>query len=358
MGIHGAPFTTTTTSTTTTSNSSSDHNVPPTDDVESSVNSSSFQEVQTDEPTKSQSSSMNPPEHDASTPQTPQPRASNPIRYQKEFLEIFPNMPTFLDTRKKPPPNKRQKPLEPTKSWGAHLIEKGVRVSKEPWVHIADIPPVSSLEAMMQGVQEAIEDEMRNGGIIDVDKAFIRGTKPPLLTEDMFPTTTSQFEFPHKYIREAKLILSPFARPTGWFVRLANRSLAQALLLRDRRKVVLKISSSPVRVKEYKIDKGMPPFPNFDPWISDAVVRVENCSPKTSTVDLMNVFSRFDLTMEKESIVPWRNVTPDGKSAPFRTFLIYFADASWARAAMRERQGVHICTTPVRLVQYPRQLLV
>lgn len=211
---------------------------------------------------------------------------------------------------------------------------------------------------MLDGVTAALEEEFKQGGgIIDLDKVFFPATPPPVLsaTDEEFSKTNNDAE--HPYVREARLILSPYARPNGWYVRLANRSLAQALLVRDRRDVPLRIASKHVKTKAYVHSGGNPPFPGSYPNISDATIRVENCPDGLIKVNFLNFFTRFDLSMEHESVVPWSGETPDGKVASSRTYLVQFADASWARAALRELQGAAMSGQAVRLVQFPRQII-
>jgi hypothetical protein len=94
--------------------------------------------------------------------------------------------------------------------------------------------------------------------------------------------------------------------------------------------------------------------------VSDATLRIENCSHDTTTYDLTNMFSRFDLAVRLSSSLPsiheWKGTTPEGRLAPPGTFLVHFADASWARAALREKQGMIFKGRQLRLAQYPRQI--
>eukprot|EP00977_Amphora_coffeiformis_P020669 scaffold8374_cov175-Amphora_coffeaeformis.AAC.108 len=254
---------------------------------------------------------------------------------------------------KKPPKKPKQQPKRT--SWGNHIAKNGVRVTFTPWIHIHDIPPNSSMEAMMDAVEKVLDKELERG-IVNLDAPFVPQTAAPMLRFTDEERAIRKKEYPHPYITEARLILSPFARPTGWYVRLVHRSLAQALLVRSRKGKHLLINSKIAKVKEYKPALGGPEFEGNLPGISDATIRVENCPFDLQKINFLNFFSRFDLSMTTESIVPWQGVTPEGKEASSQTYLVHFADPSWARAAIRERQGAELSGIPVRLVQFPRQL--
>jgi hypothetical protein len=124
------------------------------------------------------------------------------------------------------------------------------------------------------------------------------------------------------------------------------------------------------------------------PEVSDATIRVENCSDRTSALELLNLFSRYDLRhpprearitdpgvgrddgparsaesaweaaasggRESASVVRWTGVTSDGKVPP-ATWLVHFRNAGWARAAIRDVQGATLDGRVLRLARYPRQ---
>jgi len=71
---------------------------------------------------------------------------------------------------------------------------------------------------------------------------------------------------------------------------------------------------------------------------------------------LINIFSRYDLKPSGTPIVQWHIEKHDKTNVP-RTFLVHFADASWARAAVREQQSCLLKGKELRLAQFPKQLL-
>ena len=192
---------------------------------------------------------------------------------------------------------------------------------------------------------------------------------------------------PHKWVRKAKLIISPFARPTGWYLQFENRSVVYALL-RHAQEHPIRSSWRPIRIKEYKhhmaivqtndantIGNDPISYGNFilNDDISDATLRVENCPWTVSEASMLNFFSRYDLknSVGKNNDKPiqhWSGTTEDGKQCPPSTYLVHFADTAWARAALREKQGTYMSKMgqpvlnyknpkPLHLVQYPRQIL-
>jgi hypothetical protein len=178
----------------------------------------------------------------------------------------------------------------------------------------------------------------------------------------------------HKWVRQAKVILSPFARPNGWYFQFENRSVVFALL-RHAQETPIRCTWKETIVREYKSangNNGADPVShgNFllDEGVSDNTLRVENCPYGVTDASLLNFFSRYDLRMDRNAIHRWNGVTSDGKSCPETTVLVHFADASWARAALREKQGTFMSKfgavvsqfknpKPLHLEQYPRQIL-
>ena len=314
-----------------------------------------------------------------STPKGPmRPRASNPARYQRVFEAALVPRPKDTSTSTQKQKNHRlqqgpsqagslgkrrlaktKPPPQPTKTWGDHLAESGVRVTYFPWIVIENLAPTTSLEAMTDAIEKVLDEELLRG-IVDLDAPFRWHTAAPMLKlspEDIAARSSSPSSHqqgPHPYIEEARLILSPYARPTGWYVRLAHRSMAQALLVRSRKGDPLKICYQRVAMREYRAEEE---FKGSLPVISDATIRVENCANNVSKVAFLNFFSRFDLSMEHESVVQWSGETPDGRTPSSFTYLVHFSDASWARAAIRERQGAFLSRHRVRLIQYPRQII-
>ena len=152
-----------------------------------------------------------------------------------------------------------------------------------------------------------------------------------------------------------------------------NRSVVNSLL-KHVQDTPIKCAWKDVNVTEY-ISKdgrvGAPPESDnipvnsvLDEQVSDHTLRVENV-PSVRPARLVSFFSRYDL----RSVNQWHGRTSDGKMAPSSVYLVHFADASWARAALREVQGTYMLhhgermyvdstkPTPLRLSQYPKQLL-
>ena len=274
---------------------------------------------------------------------------------------------------------------------------------------IDHIPPVSSLETILRAVNDALDQEVVNvGGILDLE-SYLDETNDNIAILDMasmFPqiiTNSSQgqaqaeneYIYPtediYRWVHEAKIILSPYGRPTGWRLKFANRSIASALLRSTGKqnplmcgwKIVTANEWTPAKEKrmeqKFNIETSMdqtqsttPPrvrvvepigkhHLNYDAidgnhlhWLDDSVLRIENCNEEVDEQNLLHIFSRYEL--RSPSIVKWTGKTVDGKRAPL-TFLVRFMDASWARAALREKQATVIHGAAIRLVQYPRQLL-
>ena len=295
---------------------------------------------------------------------------------------------------------------------GDYLIAQGEKgLPRSSWVHVEGISPVSSLDAILNGIQHALDIEDTRG-IVDLDAAWnleepIPFIQIPSLSTDSQPVDDVNHHDPllssldppldegvtvnqHRWVRKAKLIISPFARPTGWYLQFDNRSIVYALL-RHAQQHPIRSSWRPVQIKEYKrrtleqeadpndIDNKLEPISHghylLNDDISDATLRVENCPMKVTEASLMNFFSRYDLksSVGKNNDKPiqrWLGSNEDGSlQALPTTYLVFFADTSWARAALREKQGTFMFKMgrvvfndfknpkPLHLVQYPRQML-
>jgi hypothetical protein len=260
-------------------------------------------------------------------------------------------------------------------SVGEQLHQQGeTLVPTSTWVLVENISPISSLQAMLQGIQEALDTEEIKG-IVDLDKNWSNGEPLPMMNLSATPVATAKSMNGHKWVRKAKLVLSPFGRPTGWYLQFDNRSIVYALLNHSKESTI-RCTWREVRVREYKNTEKS--GENDDPvsqgnWllnesISDHTLRVENCPYNVTEASMLNFFSRYDLKSGCKAIELWHGVTTDGKMCPPTTYLVHFADASWARAAIREKQSTYMYKLgepvkdfknpkPLRLVQYPRQML-
>ena len=174
---------------------------------------------------------------------------------------------------------------------------------------------------------------------------------------------------------KAHVNLSPFGRPTGWNLKLANPSMVHALLSVARNNRVrgsIRIGWKFAKIHEHhppkksssnnKIRKeGQPlPYDRNDTRtmlvVSDSMVRFENC-PQGLTEDyLRHKLSRYELTPKGSTIIQFKGRTSDGRTPPL-TFVVRFASPAYARAAVREMQGRIIEGKPLKLIQYPKQLL-
>ena len=312
----------------------------------------------------------------------------------------------------KPPLTKELNALGDLNVLGDYLIAQGEKgLPRSSWVHVEGISPVSSLDAILNGIQHALDIEDTRG-IVDLDAAWnleepIPFIQIPSLSTDSQPVDDVNHHDPllssldppldegvtvnqHRWVRKAKLIISPFARPTGWYLQFDNRSIVYALL-RHAQQHPIRSSWRPVQIKEYKrrtleqeadpndIDNKLEPISHghylLNDDISDATLRVENCPMKVTEASLMNFFSRYDLksSVGKNNDKPiqrWLGSNEDGSlQALPTTYLVFFADTSWARAALREKQGTFMFKMgrvvfndfknpkPLHLVQYPRQML-
>lgn len=285
--------------------------------------------------------------------------------------------------------------LNSRQNLSSHLKAQGETiVPTSTWVQVEGISPISSLEAMLTGIQKALDTEEARG-MIDLDELWSADQPIPCLPpqpQPPPPTTTTHSVAQKekskatnnnintmdgrndKWVRKAKLILSPFGRPTGWYLQFDNRSVVYALL-KHAEETPIQCSWKEVKVQEYIRSVGAKDEPVMhgnlilNEHVSDHTLRVENCPVTISDTSLLNFFSRYDLKFGREAIQRWHGVTSDGKKCPPTTYLVHFADASWARAALREKQASFISKfgsrmvvdeknpQPLRLVQYPRQML-
>ena len=181
------------------------------------------------------------------------------------------------------------------------------------------------------------------------------------------------------WIRKCKLKISLTGRPCGWLIQLADTSIARALLKHETIRVrcgwksvnIRPLSSKEVAKSDrFMVRCGQP--------ITNATVRVEDCPMYVSEYDLLKLFSRFDLadSNRQEAVEQW-DAAPEilsGKKNPngiptSKTFLVHFASAAWARAAIREFQGTTFppkkfshhpevsYSPPIIMMQYPKQIL-
>jgi hypothetical protein len=220
----------------------------------------------------------------------------------------------------------------------------GEAIPTSSWVRVEGIPPLSSLQAILDGIRNAVL-EIQNGSVLNMDAAWDSDSRDTLPVVENIDSDA--------WVQEARLILSPFGRPMGWHIRLPSRSRVFALLKYSQ--------TNPLYCawKQVKIVSSNGPNSADDllfPKVTDATVRVENCPFDTNAISLIHFFSRFDLTVNGPPIELWPGKRSNNKQAPL-TYIVHFADASWARAAIRELQSSQLKGRTVRLAQFPRQIL-
>jgi len=160
---------------------------------------------------------------------------------------------------------------------------------------------------------------------------------------------------------KAHVVLSPFGRPTGWNLKLANPSMVNALLSAANNARVrgsVRIGWRFAQVKEYRPSpiKNDPNDTRTMLVVNDTMVRFENCPPDLSEDYLRHLLSRYELTTKGSTIIKWKGMTDDGKAPPL-TYVVRFDSAAYARAAVREMQGKLLKGQAIKLIQYPKQMI-
>lgn len=164
---------------------------------------------------------------------------------------------------------------------------------------------------------------------------------------------------------KAHVVLSPFGRPTGWNLKLANPSMVHAFLsVTDKARVkgVHMVGWKFTKVKEHHpppTTKKPLPYDASDTRtmlvVSDSMVRFENCPADLTQSNLRFMLSRFELTRKGTTIIRWKGRIGGGRVQPV-TYVVRFDSPAYARAAVREMQGKMFEGRLMKLVQYPRQL--
>jgi len=129
------------------------------------------------------------------------------------------------------------------------------KVASSDWVLISNIPPMSKLSDIISGIERIVAFEM-DKGVIDLDKIgdYVsssgvnlkqrRGNLHKVGARESFYATQKidvasgiplwkpnlGEELPSHMVLEARLHLSPHARPKGWFLRMPSRSIVHAIL--------------------------------------------------------------------------------------------------------------------------------
>lgn len=167
------------------------------------------------------------------------PRASNPSSYKSAFTKIAdkaynrrtigPSNSYLHDghtmqprhgslfgaksDRQKNPIQSRQ-PLvwSELPTLGQHLQAANEAVPFSSWIEIKGVSPVSTLDAMLTSINAALEAEQTRG-MIDLDAKWSKGKLIPFLKPPLWDEATDK---KYKWVRKAKVILSPYGRPKGW----------------------------------------------------------------------------------------------------------------------------------------------
>lgn len=151
--------------------------------------------------------------------------------------------------------------LEPTLTPPKRIIKENAKslpkVASSNWILVSNIPPMSKLSDIISGIEKIIAFEM-DKGVIDLEKIedYInsgvnlkqqRGNLDKVGARESFyateridvasgiplwtaPGDLDEEDLPSHMIMEARLHLSPHARPKGWFLRLPSRSIVHAIL--------------------------------------------------------------------------------------------------------------------------------
>jgi hypothetical protein len=227
----------------------------------------------------------------------------------------------------------KQKTNAPPLNVATKAKEKLSGLPTGSWVIIRNIPPMSTLTDLLQSINEVM-DPLADVGIVDLDAVWKKG-QVSMLPRDL-----------QEWVRSAHIVLSSHGRPSGWRVEFCNRSAAHAFV-ESCRVNQFHCAWKPVNVEAWEQREG-----NTEPLnVSDSMIRVENVGDGVTVDHIRHLFRRYDMTREGPSV----RVFSDESS--HKLFVVHFADASWARAAVREMQGVHVRQHYLRLAQYPKQLI-
>lgn len=207
------------------------------------------------------------------------------------------------------------------------------------FIEINNIPPMSLLEDILTSINAVLDLEYERG-IVDLDAEWDPTLNEPLPLVEIDPGS--------EWVRTARLIVSNRGRPAGWRIEFQNRSIVHAFLQHARETQFL-CMWKPVQVSEWTKKKNEKQFP-VD--VSDCMIRVENSQLGTTVDNVRHLFRRYDTTWEGPSVVECK--FRDKQSS---VFIVHFADPSWARAAVRELQGIEVRGNFLLLAQYPRQIL-
>lgn len=209
-------------------------------------------------------------------------------------------------------------------------LPERVKLPTSSWIQLRDVPPLATLDDICSSVGLVLDIEHKIGirDLDSVDGRFINPSTP--------------------WVKCAKTLLSTHGRPTHWRIELENRSIVNAFLEHAKEAKFMCVWKE-VAVSEWHLGDEAIQFE-----VNDSMIRVENC-PSTMTVDILrHVFRRYDFARSGTSILRWDE---PNTSSVHNMFVVRFADPSYARAAVREMQGLRIGEKELRIAQYPKQLM-
>jgi hypothetical protein len=250
------------------------------------------------------------------------PKASTPKpRTETSMLQTKQNKTQVVQ----PPPKKR--------AFSKNLSQ----LPTTGWVTIRNIPLLSTLDDVLKSINEVMDTHLQDS-IVDLDAVW----------KDNGQMTLFSRRESEEWVKSAHLVLSNHGRPNAWRIEFCNRSVAHAFL-EHAHEHVFSCAWKPCEVRRWGPRSGetIPKALEID----DSVVRVENVGDKTTVDSLRHLFGRYDMTSNGPSVQVFN------KESRHRMFLVHFADASWARAAIRELQGMQWEGHYIQLAQYPRQLI-
>jgi len=204
------------------------------------------------------------------------------------------------------------------------------------WIEIHGTPPMANLDDIVRSVNRVMDEE-HDLGIVDLDGALQMDGTLPMVKNDKEP-----------WVQSAKFVLSAHARPTSWRIEFRNRSIAHAFLQRAET-IPFLLVWKPVPVNEWNMSAPLVPAPLI--MVDDTMIRVENFASDMTIDFVRHLFRRYDLAQNGPTVVPW-----ECEATSFKLFVVRFKDPSWARAAVRELQGVEVDNRQLRLAQYPKQI--
>lgn len=259
------------------------------------------------------------------------PYTATRIRFKGKTTEGESDMFEFL--RLPPASKSSKKDTKPEVDSGKTCSETTIRqrsacVGISQWLLVEKAQPLSSLASILEGFSPAIHAKNLDMSVVG--------------------------------IKQAKFVLSGHGRPTSWLIEFDN-SWDASQIEEYARSNVVRSTWKPLSISKVSSNEAETILQQ-QPVVTDATIRVENCPPNLSTLQLLNMFSRFDLSMDRDPSIelftpPSQNKKGSTQDATTTNiFLIHFADSSWARSALREKQGLQFSGHSLLLAPFPSQV--